>query len=73
MTAPKLALTIPEAAAAAGVTDKQIRAWIGTGDLRAKRQSRQVDGNGKPTGEGVGRYLILVDDLRACLEGLPVA
>lgn len=69
----KLAMTIPEAADSAGVTEKQIRAWIRSGDLKARRQTRQTDGNGKPTGEGVGRYLVLVDDLRDCLERLPAA
>jgi predicted site-specific integrase-resolvase len=69
----KLALTIPEAAEAAGVTEKQVRAWIHAGDLKARRQTRQKDGAGKPTGEGVGRYLVLVDDLRDCLERLPAA
>lgn len=73
MSAPRLALTVPEAAVAAGVTEKQIRAWIHAGDLKAKRQTRQVDGAGKPTGEGVGKFLILVDDLRDCLERLPAA
>lgn len=68
MTTPKLALTVPQAAEAAGVTDKQIRAWIGAGDLRAKRQTRRPG-----DGEGVGRYLILVRDLEDCLERLPSA
>ena len=69
----RLALTIPQAAEAAGVTEKQIRAWIGSGDLKAKRQTRQKDAKGNPTGEGVGKYLILVRDLEECLEGLPAA
>lgn len=62
---PKLALTVPEAAEAAGVTTKQVRAWISNGDLRAKRQSRNKDG------EGVGKYLITVAALEDCLERLP--
>lgn len=66
----KLALTIPQAADAAGVTERTIRAWIGSGDLRAKRQSRKTEG-GKATNDGTGRYLILVRDLEDCLERLP--
>lgn len=61
----KLALTVPEAADAAGVTEKQIRAWIRTGDLKAKRQSRNRDG------DGVGRYLVTVKALEECLDQLP--
>lgn len=64
---PKLALTIPEAAEAAGVTDRTIRAWIANGWLVAKRQSKNKDG------DGVGKTLIRVADLEACLENLPAA
>lgn len=64
----KIALTVPEAAEAAGVTAHQIRAWIASGDLKARRQNRR-----KGDGEGTGKFLILVDDLRECVERLPVA
>lgn len=63
----KLALTIPEAADAAGVTERTIRAWIGSGWLRAKRQSKNADGD--PT----GKYLITTRALEECLEQLPDA
>lgn len=61
----KLALTIPEAAEAAGVTERTVRAWIGSGWLRAKRQSKAD--NGEPT----GKYLITIKALEDCLENLP--
>lgn len=67
MSTPKLALTIEEAAEAAGVTPRTIRAWIGQGWLRAKRQSKNSDGD--PT----GKYLIRVADLEDCIENLPAA
>ena len=60
----KLALPIPEAAEAVGVTDKTIRAAIHKGDLKAKRQSRNE------VGDGVGKYLIKVSDLEAWFDGL---
>ena len=67
MTATKLALTIPEAAESAGVTERTVRAWIAQGWLRAKRQSKNADGD--PT----GKYLITVRALEDCLEALPDA
>lgn len=70
MTVPKLALTIPEAAEAAGVTDRTIRSWIAQGLLKAKRQSQKVQ-DGKPTNDGTGKYLIRVADLDAALDALP--
>lgn len=63
----KLSLTIPEAAEAAGVTDRTVRAWIAQGWLRAKRQSKNADG------DGTGKHLILVRDLEDCLANLPDA
>ena len=72
MSTPKLALTIPEAAQAAGVTERTIRAWIGQGLLRAKRQSRKVV-DGKPTNDGTGKTLITVRALEDCLDALPDA
>lgn len=66
-TTTRLALTIPEAAEACGVTDKAIRTAIHAGDLRAKRQSRTKDGD--PT----GKYLITVPALQNWLEDLPDA
>lgn len=68
----KLALTIDEAADAAGVTPRTVRAWIAQGLLRAKRQSRKVV-DGKPTNDGAGKYLITVRALEDCLEALPDA
>lgn len=67
MSAPKLSLTIPEAAAACGVTERTIRAWIAQGWLKARRQSKNADG------DGTGKTLILVRDLEDCLERLPAA
>ena len=67
----KLSLTIPEAAEAASVTERTIRAWIANGWLKAKRQSRKEDDRGRPVGEGVGKYLVRVADLEACLDSLP--
>lgn len=61
----KLALTIPQAAEAAGVTERTIRAWIAQGWLKAKRQSR--DDKGDPT----GKYVITVKALEECLDNLP--
>lgn len=63
----KLALTIPQAAEAAGVTERTIRAWIAQGWLRAKRQSKNDEGD--PT----GKYLITTRALEDCLEQLPDA
>lgn len=65
MSAIKLALTVTEAAEACGVTEKAIRAAIGTGHLRAKRQSRRT-----ADGEGTGRLLVRVADLEAWLDSL---
>lgn len=59
-----IALTIPEAAKAVGVTDKVIRAAIHRGDLKAKRQSRNEDG------EGQGKYLVSIKALEAWYDGL---
>ena len=67
----KLALTIPQAAEAAGVTDRTIRAWIAQGLLRAKRQTPKKDAAGKPTNDGTGKYLITVRALEDCLDNLP--
>lgn len=64
MSRPKLAYTIPEAAATYGVTDKTIRAAINSGRLRAKRASRNDQG------EGTGKYLIASDALAAWFEDL---
>lgn len=61
----KLSLTIPEAAEAASVTQRTIRAWIANGWLKAKRQSKNDDGD--PT----GKYLITVRALEDCLDNLP--
>lgn len=70
MTTVRLALTIPEAAQAAGVTERTIRAWIANGWLAAKRQSRK-DEKGRPTGDPTGKYLITVRALEDCLDALP--
>lgn len=60
----RLALTIPEAAESVGVTDKAIRAAIHSGALRAKRQSKDKNG------DGCGKYLIAVTALEAWFDGL---
>lgn len=60
----RLALTVPEAAESCGVSEKIIRAAIAKGDLRAKRQSKNDDG------DGVGKFLIRVSALEDWLEGL---
>lgn len=59
-----IALTIPDAAKAVGVTDKAIREAIHAGRLKAKRQSRTE--KGEPT----GKYLISVRALEEWFEGL---
>ena len=64
-----LAYTIEQAAEIAGVTPRTVRAWIATGALRAKRQTRSKDDNGNPV--GVGKYLILHRALEDCLDSLP--
>lgn len=63
----KLAFTREEAATACGVSLRTIIRAINTGALKAKRSSRDDDGN--PT----GKYLILADDLRAWLDSLEAA
>lgn len=63
----RLALSIPEAAAAAGVTPDILRRAINRGDLKAKRQSRNADG------DGTGKFLIRTDALEAWLDSLPDA
>lgn len=60
----KLSLTVPEAAEAAGVTEKAIRAAIHAGQLKAKRQSRNADG------DGVGKILVPVRNLEDWIDGL---
>lgn len=60
----KAAFTIPEAAELYGVTDKTIRSAIHSGDLRAKRQSRDRDGN------GVGKYLVSAQALDKWFQSL---
>jgi hypothetical protein len=57
-----LAFDLPGAAAAAGVTERTIRAWIANGWLKAKRQSRNKDGN------GTGQYVIPAAALLDCIE-----
>lgn len=64
-TVRRLALDIPEAAAVCSVTAQVIRAAIHSGALKAKRQSRNKDG------DGVGKYLITTSALEAWLDGLP--
>lgn len=59
-----IALTIPDAAKAVGVTDKAIRAAIHAGHLKAKRQS--ITEGGEPT----GKYLISVKALETWFDGL---
>jgi excisionase family DNA binding protein len=60
----RLALAVPEAAEAVGVTEKTIRAAIHSGDLKAKRQSRNKEG------QGVGKYLVKVSDLETWFDSL---
>ena len=59
-----LALSVPEAAAAMDVTPATIRKAINAGHLRAKRQSRDANGN------GTGKYLISVKALQEWFDGL---
>lgn len=67
MTTP-IAYDIEGAAAAASVTPRTIRAWIANGWLKARKQSR--DKNGEP----VGKYVIAHRDLVDCVENnLPAA
>lgn len=60
-TVLKLAYTVDEAMALTGIGEETIRAAVKSGNLRAK-------------GIGRGRnYLILPDDLKAWIDGLPDA
>lgn len=63
MTA-RLALTREEAADSVGVSFDTIRRAINAGALKAKRTSKDADGN--PT----GKYLVRVRDLEEWFDGL---
>lgn len=60
----KLSMTIPQAAESTGFTEKQIRMAIHAGALKAKRATKNKDG------EGVGKYILRVGDLETWLDGL---
>lgn len=64
----KLALTVPEAAAACSVTEDAIRTAIRRGQLKAKRQTRRQ--NGESAGEGFGKILIPVQALEDYISEL---
>lgn len=61
---PKISLNLEEAGLAIGVSDETIRRAIHAGELKAKRSSKNDDG------DGIGRLLIGVDDLRTWFNGL---
>lgn len=65
-----LAFDTAGAAQAASVTEKQIRAWIGMGLLKAKRQTPLKDDKGRTIG-GTGKFLITAKALESCLDSLP--
>lgn len=67
----KISLNAAEAAEAVGLKEATIKAAVRAGQLRAKRSGRSKR-EGRE-GDGVGNYLIAVDDLRAWFEGLPDA
>lgn len=67
MSLPKRSFTVPEAAEQTGQSEKAILVAIRTGHLRAKRASRNKDG------EGVGKFLILATALDDYLDALPDA
>lgn len=66
---PKLSYELPEAAAATGFTQKQLRERIARGELRARRAAWSKT----KEGEGGGKYIILATDLQEFLDGLPAA
>ena len=68
-TLPKLSYGLPEAAAATGFTEKQLRERIATGQLRARRAAWSKTRDG----EGGGKFIILASDLQEFLDGLPAA
>jgi len=59
----RISLTLEEAAVAVGFSVKSLRGAITSGDLIAHRKSRAAN----------SKYVVLVDDLRAWVESLPVA
>lgn len=67
----RIALNSAEAAAAVGLKPNTIVAAIKAGELKAKRSARDTR-EGK-VGDGIGPYLIDVDDLREWFRGLPDA
>lgn len=62
-----ISLDLVAAAEACGVKERTIRDAIRAGKLRAKRSARNAKG------DGVGKYLIAPEDLKAWFEGLPDA
>lgn len=65
MSAP-LAYNMKGAVVAAGLSATSLKQAIKSGRLKTHRSSEDADGN--PT----GTHIILHDDLKAFLEGLPV-
>lgn len=62
----KLALTVPEAAEATGISQTSLKRAIATGDLRARAMSVREDGR-------ASKRVVLTSDLQAYLEALPDA
>lgn len=60
----KLSYTLTEAAEATGVSEDTLKGAIRRGDLRAKRSSKNDDG------DGVGKYLLTTAALTAWLDSL---
>lgn len=61
---PCISLDLDAAAFATGVSRETLRQAILNGDLKGKRSGRG------PDGDGIGKYLVSVDALRAWFEGL---
>lgn len=59
----RISLTLEEAATAVGFSAKTLRGAIATGELIAHRATAATN----------SKYVVLVDDLKAWVESLPVA
>jgi hypothetical protein len=63
----KRAYDLQGAAEACDMSEDTIKNWIRSGALKAKRSASNKDG------DGVGKYIITVAALDACLDALPDA
>ena len=63
-TTVKLSYSIADTAAATGLSKSHLERAVRSGELKAKRSSKDSEGEPK------GKYVILARDLEAYLEGL---